>query len=260
MTWRPRRIELSTVGNLREVGGAPAASGHVRQGVLFRSTQLASASPQDQAVLQELNLSLIVDLRTQIEVEQAPDLPITTYVQLDVLADSSLASQASMEPLFSDPKAFEQFLSDGTAVGYMRQAYLEFVDLPSAQRAYRKWLTDLAYSEDAVLVHCTNGKDRTGWAVAIALLSVGVSRDDVFTDYLTTNEQYLAALGPIFEQVAAKGLDPQLLEPVLGVREEYLATALERVDAMGGLEPYLAGIGIDDDVRAQLRQRLVSSG
>ena len=257
MTWTPRRIDLPTVGNLREVGGAPAASGTIRSDVLFRSTQLASASPQDKAVLEGWGLSLVVDLRTDIEVEQAPDQPVAPYLRLDVLADSAMASQASMEPLFADPKAFEQFLADGTAVGYMRQAYLEFVDLPSARSAYARWLRDLAASEGPVLVHCTKGKDRTGWAVALALLSVGVSEDDVLTDYLTTNDQYLSSLGPVFEQVAAKGLDPALLEPVLGVREEYLAASLDRVSSLGGLDAYLGSIGVDSATREALEQRLV---
>lgn len=257
MTWTPRRIDLPTVGNLREAGGAPTASGSIRPGVLYRSTQLASASGDDLAVLEGLGLSLVVDLRTDVEVEQAPDQQVAPYVRLDVLADSDMASQASMEPLFADPKAFEQFLADGTAESYMRQAYLEFVDLPSAQTSYARWLRDLAASDGAVLVHCTNGKDRTGWAVALALLAVGVSEEDVFTDYLTTNDQYLSALGPVFEQVAAKGLDPALLEPVLGVREDYLGTALSRVEALGGLDTYLSGLGIDDATRQALQTRLV---
>jgi protein-tyrosine phosphatase len=225
--------------------------------VLYRSTQLASASAQDRTVLEGLGLSLVVDLRTDIEVEQAPDQHLAPYLRLDVLADSDIASQASLEPLFADPKAFKQFLADGTAEGFMRQAYAEFVDLPSARTAYAKWLRDLAASDGAVLVHCTNGKDRTGWAVAVALLSVGVSEDDVFTDYLTTNDQYLPSLGPVFEQVAAKGLDPALLEPVLGVREDYLGTALQRVEALGGLDAYLAGLGIDAPTRQALESRLV---
>lgn len=257
MTWTPRRIDLPTVGNLREAGGAAAASGHVRAGVLFRSTQLASASDQDQEVLKSLGLSLVVDMRTDVEVEQAPDRLVAPYLRLDVLADSEMASQASMEPLFADPSAFEKFLADGTAVAFMRQAYLEFVDLPSARQSYSRWLRDLAASDGAVLVHCTNGKDRTGWAVAVALLAVGVSEQDVLTDYLTTNDQYLSTLGPVFEQVAANGLDPALLEPVLGVREDYLETALDRVAALGGLDVYLEGIGIDDATRQALETRLV---
>lgn len=257
MTWTPRRIDLPTVGNLREVGGARAGSSAITHGVLYRSMQLAGVSAPDQAVLRDLHLTLIVDLRTKVELEQAPDQPLAPYTWLDVLADSTMASQASMEPLFADPKAFETFLSDGTAEQYMHKAYLEFVDLPSARRAYGRWLKDLAASDGPVLVHCTHGKDRTGWAVALALLAVGVDEGDVFTDYLTTNDQFLPALQPVFDEVAAQGLDPTLLEPVLGVRAEYLQTTLDRVAAIGGLSAYLTDLEVDGPIRDQLAQRLL---
>lgn len=258
MTWEPRRIDLPTVWNLRDVGGAPAQGTSIRAGVLLRSTQLAGASEADRSALRELGVERVVDLRTAIEVEQAPDLPVGEYLWLDVLAESDMASQASMEPLFADPAAFEQFLRDGTATAFMHRAYREFVELPSAQRAYREWLLTLACASGATLVHCTNGKDRTGWAVALALLSVGVAEDAVMLDYLTTNDQYLPALAPVLEQVAQKGLDPALLEPVLGVREEYLATALDRVAAMGGIEEYLQVLGINSATRQRLEQQLLA--
>jgi len=257
MTWTPRRIDLSSVGNLREVGGARAGSSTVKAGVLYRSMQLAGVSAQDQAVLRDLDLTMVVDLRTEVELEQAPDQRFAPYTWLDVLADSTMASQASMEPLFADPKAFEDFLSNGTALAYMRKAYEEFVDLPSARRAYGRWLTDLASSQGAVLVHCTHGKDRTGWAVALALLTIGVDEEDVFTDYLTTNDQFLPALRPVFDEVAAQGLDPTLLEPVLGVRAEYLQTTLDRVAAIGGLSAYLEVIEVDAAIRDRLAERLL---
>ena len=115
MTWTPRRIDLATVGNLREVGGARAGTSAVTHGVLYRSMQLAGVSAPDQAVLQDLHLTLIVDLRTKVELEQAPDQPFAAYTWLDVRPDSARASQASMEPRFADPKALQKFLSDGTA-------------------------------------------------------------------------------------------------------------------------------------------------
>ncbi len=247
------------MANLRDLGGAPVEGGGVvRDGVLFRSTQLAGASDADCQALAALNLGLVVDLRGSYEVEVAPDRSVgAEYVWLDVLRDSKMHSLATTGDLFADPRSFETFLADGTAEAFMKQAYLEMVDLPSARTAYAAWLQGLPRWRSPALVHCTNGKDRTGWAVALALLAVGVSREAVFVDYLTTNDQFLPALAPLFEQVAAQGVDPDLLIPVLGVREEYLATALDRVDAMGGLEAYLEVLGVDDVQRRALHDHLV---
>jgi protein-tyrosine phosphatase len=65
---------------------------------------------------------------------------------------------------------------------------------------------------------------------------------------------------PVFESLIAsveqQGVDPELLMPVIGVRQEYLATALDRVEQMGGLGAYLASLGIDEHTLDRLRDRL----
>lgn len=207
--------------------------------------------------MEALELAMVVDLRTAYEVEQAPDVRVTdTYVWLDVLRDYAMASAVGVADVFSDPGAFEAMLRDGTAAAMMREAYLAMVDLPSARQSYGRWLRDLADGQGPVLVHCTNGKDRTGWAVALALLAVGVAAADVFTDYLTTNDQLLPVLEELFDAVARQGVDPELLLPVMGVREEYLAGALDRVEHLGGLDAYLASLGVSSAMVDRLRDRL----
>lgn len=39
-----------------------------------------------------------------------------------------------------------------------------------------------------LLFHCTAGKDRTGFAAAMLLSSLGVSREDIFRDYMMSAE------------------------------------------------------------------------
>lgn len=256
--WAPRRIDIPSIPNLRELGGAWTLDGRVvRNGVLFRSTQLAGLNDDDLPAVTALNLATVVDLRTALEVNLAPDVRVTaSYVWLDVLRDFAMASALGANDVFADPRRFETILTDGTAMRWMREAYLAMVDLPSARTSYGRWLQDLAEGQGPVLVHCTNGKDRTGWAVALVLLTLGVSEDDVMTDYLTTNEQLLPALADLFESVRDQGIDPSLLLPVMGVREEYLAAALDRVEVLGGLEAYLASLGVTDAMRAKLVARL----
>ncbi len=228
----------------------------VRRDTLFRSTQLSSVADEDLPMLTGLNLSMVVDLRTEIEVTRAPDVRVTdTYVWLDVLRDFEPASSLGVEDLFTDPLRFEDILRDGTAIELMRQAYVAMVDLPSARESYGKWLAGLAVESGPVLVHCTNGKDRTGWAIALVLLTVGTDLDDVMTDYLATNHQLLPALDELFENVR-HSIDPELLLPIMGVREEYLLTALDQVDRAGGLDAYLEGLGVTDSMRAALAERL----
>jgi protein-tyrosine phosphatase len=257
-TWSPRAIDVPSLPNLRELGGAPARDGRtVRDNVLFRSTQLASLADDDLPAIEALNLSMVVDLRLAAEVDRAPDVRVTdTYLWFDVLEDFAMASAVGVDDIFSDPRKFEQILTDGTATALMQEAYLAMVDLPSARAAYGLWLRSLAGSHGPVLVHCTNGKDRTGWAVAVALLAVGVSEEDVLRDYLMTNDQLLPVLDELFESVRDQGVDPSLLLPVMGVQEEYLVAALEQVRALGGLDAYLASLGVHDNERVALVERL----
>ena len=249
---------MPSVPNLRDLGGAPAAGGRrVKPGVLYRSTQLANLAEDDRSAIDALELSTIVDLRTAVEVERAPDADVDAqYVWLDVLRDYAMASAVGVEDVFADPGQFEAVLRDGTAAAMMRGAYLAMVDLDSARESYGRWLRDLADSEGPVLVHCTNGKDRTGWAIAVALLAVGVDQRAVLIDYLTTNDQLLPVLEGLMAGVARRGIDPDLLLPVVGVREEYLNTALDRVRELGGLSAYLDQLGVSDETRERLRDRL----
>ncbi len=50
---------------------------------------------------------------------------------------------------------------------------------------FQKWMVILSNPENVPMVfHCTAGKDRTGFAVAILLLSLRVSKEDVIENYL----------------------------------------------------------------------------
>lgn len=90
------------------------------------------------------------------------------------------------------------------------------------------------------------------------LTLLGVSRDDVMRDYMLTNTQLLPTLKPVVERFAAAGGDPELLQPVLGVRPEYLESAFDEVRRRyGSMNGYLAGgLGIDDGLRLRLREAL----
>ena len=54
---------------------------------------------------------------------------------------------------------------------------------------------------------------------------MGVPTDDVYREYLLTNDQLIPALEPIFTAFAAAGGDPAVLRPVLGVDRAYLERA-----------------------------------
>jgi protein-tyrosine phosphatase len=256
-------IALATLPNLRDVGGWTTADGRrVRTGVLFRSTALDRLDDADAAALTGLGIRCVVDFRTATERTNQPDRTLAGTRELveDILADSQIAAPAQMQAFFRDPSQAVAFLSSGRVDDAMRSAYREFVTLPSARAGFGAFLRLLLdEGEGPVLYHCTTGKDRTGWATAVLLTLLGVSEDDIYREYLLTNEQLLPALEPLFQRFAAHGAPRELLIPVLGVDRSYLDTGFQAVrDEYGTIERYVAdGLGITEAEQAALRDRLL---
>ncbi len=260
-----RALELSTVANLRDIGGwRVPGGGRVASGLVYRSTDLSRLAEPDLSTFATLGIRTVFDLRTAAERLAAPDvLPLGAgYRSLDVLADSTMAIPASLGALLADPPGATRTLRGGGVQALFDVAYREIVTLPSARRSYRHLFRDLACAQaQPALVHCTAGKDRTGWAVAVLLLLLGVSQDDVLAEYLRTNELLRPVLAPILDQFAAAGGDPTLLGPVLGVTAAYLEAAFDEVRAQyGSIQGYVAtGLRLNDETVNALRRALVDA-
>lgn len=257
------QLPIRSVPNLRDLGGWPTASGgRVRLGVVYRSAALDQLAGADVAALADLGVVSIYDLRTEAERVALPDIMPqgAQVIPLDVLADMSSAAPAELAQGFGDPAAVAAGLGDGKAAALMLEAYHQILVSESARTAYRALFADLADpGRRPSLFHCATGKDRTGWAAASLLLLLGVSIDDVMTEYLLTNEQLAPALAPIYERFAAAGGDPAVLRPLLGVESAYLETALaEMRSRYGTVEAYFEdGLGLDADVLTALRTALI---
>jgi protein-tyrosine phosphatase len=108
----------------------------------------------------------------------------------------------------------------------------------------------LAVDEPAVF-HCTAGKDRTGFAAALILQALGVSRTDIMQDYLLTNTLYRH---PIPENSKTPA---EALAVLWTVQSGFLEAAWEVIDRLpGGFDAYLVQhMGVSASGRQLLRQR-----
>ncbi len=88
---------------------------------------------------------------------------------------------------------------------------------------------------------------------------LGVSDADVMTDYLLTNQQLGPYTQPTIDAFAARGGDPALLEPIYGVRREYLEASLDEMRMrFGDIDGYVRdGLGLDRATVEVLRERLI---
>jgi protein tyrosine/serine phosphatase len=114
-------------------------------------------------------------------------------------------------------------------------------------------------------VHCAAGKDRTGILCALTHHLAGVSDDDIYADYLLTNEpERLTARLPMIREViqtnTGKVASDEALMTAMRVEAEYLAQAVAAMTAAhGSLDGYMAeALGLDDALRERLHGKLLA--
>jgi protein-tyrosine phosphatase len=100
-----------------------------------------------------------------------------------------------------------------------------------------------------LLLHCTSGKDRTGFAAALLLLALGVPRDTVIEDYNLTN---------LYRRPVPHLFGPETPDEVaailLSAQPKYLEAALDEIDRVfGSFDDYLGrALGVGDSGRQTL--------
>ena len=255
--------DLATVPNLRDVGGKPTRDGHVvRTGLLYRSGALERVDGADLAALGRIGIVRVYDLRGARERELAPDprLPGAESVIGDVLADWTAGGPDRIFALFGDPDSARRELGGGRAEALWIDQYRRLVALPSARAAYGRLYRDLARAENRpALVHCSGGKDRTGWAAAALLLLLDVALDVVMSDYRASDSRERASAAAMMAALAERGGDPELWRPVFAAEPRYLEAALDEVRrSFGSIAAYFAdGLGVDAATQDELRAAFV---
>jgi protein-tyrosine phosphatase len=259
-----RSLHLASAPNFRDVGGYRTEDGRwVRMGLVYRSDGLDELSDEDRAKLHDLGIKLVCDLRTDGERESKPDREIegARNEQFDVAADSGDLTKVITDAILSgDAAVQEEMLGDGKGEKLMTDGGRDMVSGDTASAAYTLMFDRLA--DDTALptvFHCTAGKDRTGWAAAALLTTLGVPRDVVMADYLRSNDELAEETAHTLERVQGL-IDEDLIEPVIGVRREYLEASFTELDeAFGGIDGYLADrIDVDDEQRERLEELLLA--
>lgn len=103
------------------------------------------------------------------------------------------------------------------------------------------------------LVHCTQGKDRTGLIVTLILLALGVPTDAVTHDYLLSQQGLLADRETRLAEIREIGLTPEWGD----CPQDFVVSVKAHVDdKYGGIEGYLDSIGFGAEDREKLVEAL----
>lgn len=259
-----RAIPIEGVANTRDLGGLQTKDGRsIRTGQLIRSGEIDRMGADGMALVEDLGVTSIVDLRTTLESTADPVLwpdgqgperynfPVMEQ-EAQMIEDmrasikSGTATETQTDTLF-----FEAF-------GYIATDYTkEF-------RALFDVLIEQPEGE-AVLYHCSGGKDRTGVATALVLSALGVTQEDIEADFMMSNvlKDARNASVKIADQVNAErgtSMTPEAVWPSLGVRMEYLNNFYSSVnETYGSVDNYLhEGLGLTDQDLEKLRNRYLN--
>ncbi len=258
--------------NFRDTGGMPLRDGgSTRAGVLYRSDALSGLTARGLEELAATDIGVIVDFRTPMERQMAPDrLPPTRPFQIVELAllDGALtglaqqAMQAGAQAHDPDAAAaaVRAALAQLPGIGALYVSMLEHGATVFAQLARVVAAGDDADDPAAVLVHCTAGKDRTGVAIALLLDAVGTERAAVVADYASSEANLSGAWAErMFAMITAMGV-PRTLELDALVTATPAAAITEALDWVerehGHSAAYLASGGLTDGEFSALRRRL----
>ena len=245
-----RRLPLEGASNFRDLGGYQASDGRqVRWGKVYRSGALDRLTDGDLAALSALGLRTICDLRHP---EEQTAFPTRRAVQAPPTIHS-LPIRPTVRGNFRERIEAGDPAAGDLALAYMTEAYRCYVrDHTDAYSALMHAVADPA--NHPLVFHCAAGKDRTGFAAALILMTLGVPEETVLEDYLATNIYWTES-----------GLRVQLDLPEAAREQMKAANAVflqASIDTLHevheSLDAYLTrGLRMDDATIARLRDFLL---
>jgi len=190
MNYNPASHLLPLKGalNARDLGNYPVTGLHrTRENVFFRSDSTSKYQKDDIAYLAGKNLGLVVDLRSEKEVVNAPsvfsNMKMIRYENVQMLDDIN-----------SGPAA------DGIPPS-LGSIYIHLLN--SAKSGFLKVFNAFAETlenKQSCLFHCAVGKDRTGTTAMLLLDLAGASDDVIIQDYSVSYD----FMKPVFDNQIAE--------------------------------------------------------
>ncbi len=240
--------------NFRNIGGIKTEQGTIIDNYFYRGGPLHQLSLETIETLQkELRIKTVIDFRDNHEIErQANHKNGFEIHHLNIIGDQQIGqanpSQLMARQQEADPKDM------------MIELYRHIINSPHSQLEYTRFFEILLETDTPVYFHCSAGKDRTGLAAAFLLKALGASDEDIYEDYLLTNELSRPNIECRLNQLENPTPQQQaFVHAFFGVHKEYLDAAYEEIlKQYDTVEDYLEeAFGLTDFKRQQLRAKFV---
>ena len=254
MAW----IELDGAVNVRDLGDLPTEDGQkTARARLLRGDNLQDLSAADVTKLvHDIGVTTVVDLRSSNELAAEGPAPLDAVASVrhahhpvlpevgsntDVIADALLARDRLDESRYPrDPVC-------GHYLGYLEDRPDQVVGA----------LRSIADSGGVALSHCAEGKNRTGFVLALALPVAVVPPEAVVADYAASAERTDAIIARLRRSRLYAGDVTSKPARLHQPRAETMAAFLEQMDARyGGVASWLTDHGLSAAGLAALRVKL----
>lgn len=232
-----KRIPFETINNFRDLGGVATKDGKlIKWGKIYRSANMDLISDKDIEKMKELNISTIIDLRRDSEVEEF-------YKNIDKVKKNFSYYQISLANMNFGYQEIQDIINKKVSVG---RTYRDLIDNHDAVRDILKLIVE---AEDAVIFHCQEGKDRTGVIAMILYGLLNVDQIDIIADYEISSAYlgYISSFNQDDDYSVFRITSPyNMKEAYSYIIEEY-----------GTFESYIKDLDLDQSHIEKLREKML---
>jgi len=255
-----RKHAFEGLHNFRDFGGYAAGGRQMARGHFFRSANHSAVTDADLERLAALGIGVIVDLRRPDERQRQPSRrwPGFCGVVVENHDDDEGRAMESWAGFMSTWDMTRESFRE-----YNLRYYTRAPHMPRLVDLYRRYFDTLATLDGGLVVHCAAGKDRTGLIVALTHALAGVHRDDIFADFLLSNDSerfrvHGAQWAKDMEAERGRGPDLDVMAYIMSAQPEWLERSFEVIaERHGDVGAYLRDVlGVDDAKRAAIERRL----
>lgn len=257
------RSMLEGTSNTRDLGGCRTTDGHVvRRGLILRSDALTALTDADRRVLREMNLKVLVDLRTQHEIKWHGSNvcePTTRLVHAPFIDDIGDTLAFALSKAFNEhnAEAIVALLGGGRVYDLVNNTAVRFIEREATRTGIAETMQLLADGQAPLMFVCRAGKDRAGFLAAVILRTLGVSESDIIAGYTLSNDYLDATNQEMFSILRSAGVDPEIVRPLIEQQPHVMESFFAEVIARHGTwQNYLTDhLGLAADVTERLRSQ-----
>ncbi len=252
-----RKIKLSGANNARDFGETVNKEGKkIKSGCFLRSERLSNISDTDASILfGRYNLRTVIDLRTNVERADDPDkeiwgvknihVPLFNEEVLGITHENNIDKRKMLDNLPDLKELYKVLVLDENCV-------------PALKKVFE--IITSAKDGEAVLWHCTEGKDRCGLVSALFLFMLDVDKEVIIEDYLLTNEaaeKRARKYRFLVKYLLRQPEKADIVYDLYRAKAEYIDNALDAVEeTYGSIDSFLRDrLGITDEIKEKMKKR-----